>query len=363
MSEPSDWTMLARYLAGECTAAETRQLEAWMSADSENRLLVERMQAIWAAPEPSPTDIDVKRVWLEVAAQAGLLEQSRVGRSASRVKNIFGRDLRHWQFWPAPTPALRFALVVTLIIALPLLVARWGGWLPWDAGSDPLIAVHIDQGKRSRVMLSDGSSVILDAGTTLRHPAEFAGDVREVYLDGEGFFEVVDDADWPFIVHAADAQITVLGTKFNVRAWEPDQRIRVAVAEGHVALHAESTGADEGVVIHEGQGSTMLVNGQPGEPVDITLDEHLGWMNNEAVFRDVPLREVLFQVERWYDLSFELTDPSVAGERVTVYLRRNSVQDILELISSLTEMPFKRNGRVVRLGLLPAQTPEAIEAD
>lgn len=363
MSEPSDWNMLARYMAGECTPEDRVRVEAWMAADTDNRLLVERMQAIWDAPEPSPVEVDVQQLWFQVAAQAGLLEQSRVGRFTDRLRAFIHTVFDTWRFQPAAQLIWRYAAVSVLAIALPLLVTRWGGWFPWTLGSPQLVTLQIPQGERSQITFGDRSTVILDAGTTLRYPEKFARDTREVFLDGEGFFEVVADSRKPFIIHASDALIQVLGTKFNVRAWELDQRVQVAVSEGQVSLRPASIPVAEGVIIHKGEGSLMPTNGQPTEPEEIDLEEKLGWMHNEAIFRDVPLGEVLFQLERWYDLSFELAVPAVATERVTVHLRRNSVQDILEIVSSLTDMPFKRHGRVVRLGLPLPQTPEEIEED
>jgi transmembrane sensor len=341
MSEPSDWTLLARYLADECTDSERAEIDQWMLSDAENQQLVQQLQTIWAAPDSAPLRINVEQMWAELVISTGIETTA-----ASRIKKFFTPKGDNWLVSWLPNPVLRYALVAMLLISLPLLVARWGGLFTAEA---PLISVHIDQGERSQVLLADGSSVILDAGSTLRHPEQFADNSREVYLDGEGYFEVVGNAEWPFIVHAGNARIGVLGTKFNVRAWEVDQRVQVAVAEGSVALNAASAGTDNGVVIHRGQGSTLPVNGLPTIPIDVVIEEELGWMNNRAVFNDVPLGEVLFQIERWYNLEFDLEVPDIANERVTVYLQQNSVKDILELVSSLIDMPYKRIGNVVRI--------------
>ncbi|UCD38198.1 MAG: FecR domain-containing protein [Fidelibacterota bacterium] len=351
MSEPSDWSMLTRYLAGDCTDQEQLQLEAWMAADPENRMLVEQMQVIWEASTPEQEPVNVKRLWSQVAIRAGLREESRASRLVNRLKGLVVGEVKDWRFLTGPSPALRYALVAALVVIVPLLVTRWVGWFPWNLGTPQLITVQISQAERNRIAFPDGSSVILDAGTTLRYPKRFTRRTREIHLDGEGFFEVVADSRKPFIIHASDALIQVLGTKFNVRAWEPDERVQVTVAEGHVSFRPMSTPLEAGVIIHEGEGSLMRMNGQPTKPVEVDVDEYLGWMRNEAVFRDVPLREVLFQVERWYDLSFDLVVPTVAGERVTMHIRRNSsVEDVLELISVLAGLPYTRDGRRILLG-------------
>ncbi|UCH10722.1 MAG: FecR domain-containing protein [Fidelibacterota bacterium] len=360
MSEPSDWNLLACYLAGECTGREKTAVEAWMASDPENRMLVERMQAIWDTPDLPQPEVDVQRLWYQVAARTGLHRASLIDRLANWLKDRLGSLIPDLRILPDPTPVLRYAVLIALVLVVPLLVTRWAGWFPWNMGTPRLVEVRISQAERQRITFPDGSNVVLDAGTTLRHPKKFARDTREVYLDGEGFFDVMADTRKPFIVHASDALVQVLGTKFNVRAWEPDERVQVAVAEGHVSLRPAATPVEEGVIIREGQGSLMPTNGQPTQPMEVDVDEHLGWMRNEAVFRDVPLREVLFQVERWYDLSFELAVPAVADERVTMHINRNSVEDVLELISVLSGLPYRRDGRTILLGF-PDPSPHEAE--
>jgi ferric-dicitrate binding protein FerR (iron transport regulator) len=330
-----------------------------MDTDPENRLLVQQMQAVWEAPELAQEDIEVQQLWHRVATQAGLYRESRSKGIVDRVRAAVGKLTSDWRFMPEAAPVLRYATLAVLVVVLPLLVTRWGGWFPWSIGAPQWATIEISKGQRSQIAFSDGSTVMLDAGTTLRYPEKFKRGPREVFLEGEGFFEVVTDARKPFMVHASDALIQVLGTKFNVRAWEPDQRVQVAVSEGRVSLRAESSSEEEGVIINKGEGSMMAARGQPTEPVGINVDEQLSWMQNEIIFRDVALREVLSQVERWYDLRFKLAMPAVALEHVTIHLRRHSVEDVLELISVLSGLPYTRDGRTVQLGL---SEPDEVES-
>ena len=350
MSDPSDWTLLARYLSGECTGEEKNGIEAWMDSDPDNRLLMQQMQAVWDAPEPAQEEIDVQQLWQRVADQAGLYGESRSRGFADRVRGAAGKLVSNWRFLPEAAPVYRYATTAALAVVLLLLITRLGNWFPWKTEGTQWATLEVSRGQRSQLGLSDGSRVILDAGTKLRYPVRFRGRTREVFLEGEGYFEVVGNEYRPFVVHASDALIQVLGTKFNVRAWEPDQTVQVAVSEGRVSLRAESSPEDEGVVIHEGEGSVMAAEGRPTEPVKVNVDEKLSWMQNEIIFRDVALREVLAQVERWYDLNFQLAVPAVATEHVTIHLHRHSVEDVLELISVLSGLPYTQDGQTVRLG-------------
>ena len=157
---------------------------------------------------------------------------------------------------------------------------------------------------------------------------------------------MASDAERPFRVHLDQAVVEVLGTRFNVRAWETEQRVTVAVAEGKVAFLSERE--KNAVEIETGQMSTLPENGPPSEPRPADIDRHLGWMRQETFFDDAPLRDVLFQLERWYGVQFTLEDTSLAAERLTVHIKAESLESVLELISALTGLDCRRDdGRVL----------------
>ena len=189
----------------------------------------------------------------------------------------------------------------------------------------------------------------LDAGSFFSYPQRFEGDAREVFLKGEGYFEVTHKVHRPFIVHADDAIIQVLGTKFNVRAWPQAKKVKVAVAEGKVSLGSEVDSDEGAVVIEKGQLSVLTAKGKPSQPVGVNIDDHLAWMNDEMIFEDAPLHDVLYQLERWYDLQFVLADSSIAAEHINVHIHKKSIDDILELISALTDLRHQREGSIIRL--------------
>ena len=91
-------------------------------------------------------------------------------------------------------------------------------------------------GAEYNLVLSDGTKVYLNAGSELRFPVAFVGDVREVYLNGEGYFEVAKDSTKTFKVHAADMTAIVLGTSFNVKAYSDQGHAETTLEEGHVRV-------------------------------------------------------------------------------------------------------------------------------
>lgn len=345
MSLSTDWILLARYLSEECTDEEKEKVEGWILTDSENKQLVELMKTVWNTQEATRQESDVKKLWKDVAERAGIQPSSQ-GVEPRIRSNLISRVIK-WPFQARPAFArlLCYAAILMIAVSLPYFFLRI---LPLIRESSELKVVHVKNTKRVRLTLADGSRVVLDAGSSLRYPEKLKEDTREVYLQGEGYFEVTYSEERPFIVKTDEAEICVLGTKFNVRAWESDKRVKVVVAEGRVSLRPEEGDVGDAVVILEGQLSTLAENGRPSEPRPVDVKKHLSWMQNEMVFEDTPLHEILFQLERWYDLRFVLSDTSVANEHITAHIRKTSVDDILELISALSGLDYERRGRTVR---------------
>ena len=182
------------------------------------------------------------------------------------------------------------------------------------------------------MVLSDGTRITLDAGSKLKCPDIFK-DTRDVYLTGEAYFEVAHDQNRPFRVHANHALVQVLGTKFNVRAWNENPAVSVAVVEGKVSLgHVGKTKSNQ-AIIPKGYYSLLPDQGLPSTPTQVDIKQYLGWMHNEIRFRDVTVRETLAQLERWYNLEFVVNDESILKQRITVHIQQTNIDDLLELIS------------------------------
>ena len=120
------------------------------------------------------------------------------------------------------------------------------------------------------------------------------------------------------------------------------------MAEGKVALGAEGRGPDA-VEIAAGQKSTLTKDGSPSEAHPVDIEKHLGWMQQEAFFDSVPLHEILYQLERWYNIRFILEDTSIAAEQLTLHIQAESLDDVLELISALTGLDYQHADGAVRL--------------
>lgn len=186
-----------------------------------------------------------------------------------------------------------------------------------------------------KVTLYDGSHVWLNAGSELRYPNAFVGNKRIVYLKGEAFFEVVKDDVHPFIVNTASAVINVLGTSFNVNAY--DVSCVTTLVEGHVRM---KNGKRDSVELRPGEQAFLTKYGDIRvREVDVRYST--GWMNNLFAFKETPLREIMDVLGEWYGYTFRFEDPKVGNVLYTTMVKRYpDVDSVLRVLEGTGDFRF-----------------------
>src|SRR6266704_1444152 len=241
METASD-TLLARYLAGECTPAEARDVEQRCAASPAHQARLDTLRAIWNARGAS-RPWDVEGMWARV-------------RRTMRAEARRGPAKRERRWLAAPLAAAAVLLLLAGAAYTTLNTRR---------PPPPMREYATARGQRGTLQLPDGTRLILAPHSRLRIPADFGRRAREVFLEGEALFTVVHDATRPFRVRAKGALAEDIGTRFDLRAYPEDSAVAVAVAEGAVALGraVESSGkvAPEGVVVRSGEVATLAPRG------------------------------------------------------------------------------------------------------
>ncbi len=346
-----DWDLLARYLAEECTDQEQKEIRAWEKADLQHQMLLQSLEALWRVPESEQPVSDVEILWEKTAHAAGIADNT--GRGYAATPPSPPRKAFAWLRFPQ-SPLRRFAYGGALAVLVMLPYFIWKNYRTSIAGiSTPESEIHtlfVSNGDTVELSLSDGTRVTLDSGSSFQYPERFGDRIREVYLDGEALFEVPSDKRRPFVVVAQDTRIHVLGTRFNVRAWERTRSVEVAVDLGSVSFSLEQENAPAPMIIPEGYSSRIDQGQPPTEPEPVDMGKYLGWLRREADFQNVRVSEILSQLERWYDIKFVLLDKSIAFEQLTVFIDSRPIDEILELIAALTTQTFERSGSLVVLG-------------
>ncbi|WPU94346.1 FecR domain-containing protein [Mucilaginibacter sabulilitoris] len=158
--------------------------------------------------------------------------------------------------------------------------------------------IMVPRGGVYQLILADGSKVWMNSASSLRYPTAFSGKDRRVYLTGEAYFEVAKNARMPFIVKTNKAEVQVLGTHFNVMAYDDESSCKTTLLEG--AVKVQSSAAVN--VIKPGQQAVIDIQGQQKINSDIDVDEELAWKNGLFIFKDAGIKGIMQQASRWYDV-------------------------------------------------------------
>ena len=201
----------------------------------------------------------------------------------------------------------------------------------------------VSRGHEYMLTLQDGTRVWLNSQSELEYPVVFPRGERRVRLSGEAYFEVAADTAAPFVVDArGDFEIRVLGTHFNVKAYETDDRYETTLVEGRVSV-SDTAGLE--VTLHPSQ--QLVLDREGGYEVKVVDTRYyLAWHEGWFYFQDESLEQVLHMVSRWYDVEFEWgEDIGVEGKRVTGKVRRfEQLGKILGMLTKVTGVVFEQDG-------------------
>jgi ferric-dicitrate binding protein FerR (iron transport regulator) len=192
--------------------------------------------------------------------------------------------------------------------------------------------------------LPDGTNVWLNAASALKYPTSFTGNERRVEVTGEAYFEVVKNAAKPFIVQVKDkADIEVLGTSFNINAYENEHAIRTTLLNGSVRVGVPSTDYKKAVVLVPGQ-QAQIVGKQISVAANPPADKILAWKNGLFNFDGADLEEVMRQLERWYDIEVIYENGIPHTRFIGEMSRQIALTDLLDILKR-TEVDFRVEGR------------------
>lgn len=198
--------------------------------------------------------------------------------------------------------------------------------------------VIVPNGKRTQLTLSDNSTIWLNSGSKLIYPAKFASNIREVYLEGEAIFEVSHNNEKPFHVITKNVEVKVLGTVFDVCAYNDDATTSTILEKGSVELKYNNNSLlnKQKVVMTPGTIAVYDPKVRQLEQSKVNTHVYTSWREGYFVFEKQSLSEILKKISRYYDVSIELQDNTLENETFTGNLDlRNSAVQVLEVIGEI----------------------------
>lgn len=344
--------LISKELAGEITEAERAELQSWIAARSANAELFDRVKTVLEEPENHPfREFDPEEGW----------------------QDLMKREKRKK---PLRTIIIRIAVAASLLGAVVWLGTRQnenkivskktGIVLTGPQGQEVVInnntdttfrigngnanvqpgmlsfgnntkeapieqfTLHVPVENRYQLRLPDGSLLWLNAGSTVRFPNRFAANERRISIQGEAYLEVTQESAHPFVVETAGMNVTVLGTAFNIRAYED---VKVSLVSGSVKV---TTDAKE-VTLKPGQevGSTLQV-------ATADMEATLAWKDGLFIFRGESLPSIMDDIAHWYGVNVVYQGQLPADNRLSVKTERNiPLNQLLSMLSATGSASFK----------------------
>ncbi len=197
-------------------------------------------------------------------------------------------------------------------------------------------------GGQYNIVLADGTKVFLNAVSSIKYPTQFNGDERTVELEGEAYFEVAKDKSKPFIVKSDNQKIQVLGTHFNVHAYNNEAAIKTTLLEGSVAVAFRNQTA----ILKPGQQSNITENSTKITVKEVDTEAAIAWTNGRFKFDNADLKSVMKQLERWYGIKVEYRG-DVSDVRFNGGTFRNkNLSEVLKVLE-LSNIKFRVEGKTI----------------
>lgn len=330
-------------------------METWIKADPKREEQIEQLYEIWKESGKLPYELNTDEAWNRLALS---MDQMAADTQTIRSKvsgNLY-RSSSSKRFRRAGIAARRVALIaatVLIVVTAGLLNLHYQS--TQEAGITEIQhrVIMTKDGERASYLLIDGSRVVLHAGSRLEIPENYNSEKRELFLEGEAYFETVHNPDKPFIVHSQDTYTQVVGTRFLVQAWAGiDQKVEVIVSEGKVLFGnrptGDSTSAAKEVLLSQNQRGVISNQADPVISEVADLDWYLGWTEGRLVFENRPLSEVFPRLERWYNIEIRFTDEWLADQKITAEIDYTlSMSNVLEGMAMTLGLEMERDGRTI----------------
>ncbi|WP_293713657.1 FecR domain-containing protein [uncultured Parabacteroides sp.] len=326
------YELLAKYLSRQCTSTEREEIDRWLKEDSDHHILLEKLRRQWEGARIDTSAFvvpDKAAVWNNI--------QNRIQRKIKQVP-MYSRSLL--------IRVSTVAAVIALVLGFSLSFLFNNQDESWQAAQFENV-IMAPPGQKTQLVLPDGTLVWLNSGSRLSYNYQYSTRDRVVNLEGEAFFDVKKDTQYPFIVKAGEVDVKVHGTAFNVSAYADEENIMVALLRGKVSL---LSAADQNVLTYLSPDQIATVSKMNlscrVESCDAEIES--SWHHNLLKFDGIPAGEVWKKLERWYgvDITLSNIDPS----RVYWFtVKTESLTDLLEMINKITPIEYKLNGKEVTI--------------
>ena len=208
-----------------------------------------------------------------------------------------------------------------------------------------LITIKSNPGMRTNFTLPDGTEVYLNSGSTLSYPIPYDKNERRVSLTGEGFFNVKHDENQPFIVKVLNDKLSVqvLGTEFNIQAYEGDNRVQTTLLSGSINLAMNKNGKTRKIQLQPSDKAIYTVSDEKLVVNKVNPLYDIAWIDGSLIFKDTPILDVLEELMHFYNVKFDIKDSVIEDYKFTGTFQNRQLAQILDYIKISSNIDFQIN--------------------
>ncbi len=315
-------TLIHKNWTGQSTIDEDQQLQDWEQDKAVHQAYADDLSSIWkASAEQIPSfQPDVEASLARFKAR---INQEEINQTPAHT--LSDDSSNRW---------MRIAAAVLIIV-----VAGFVG-NKMMASDEEMLFVQTTSEETKSIQLVDGSEITLNEESSLSYPAHFKGDIRQVELNGEAFFDIERKPDQPFTILTTHTQITVLGTSFNVRSELDESTTAVNVATGKVQLTSKKT--NESIILTKGDEGVYNHRSQILNTSTYPSTNAASWLDGRLTFNKTPLTVVVQDLEYYFDVDIDIENTQLEQCKYTSLFNTPKLMDILELLTTAFDMELEQ---------------------
>jgi ferric-dicitrate binding protein FerR (iron transport regulator) len=329
--------LLFLYLKGEATDEERTKAREWINEKTENRKHFDSLKELYFSTAFSSNKYDRIEGWKKIEK---LYYREMYQKALDKTKLMKQRLIRL---------AVSSAAAIVLLLMTVFYVSHYATHNNKE-NTLSYNEINVPLGSKSQITLVDGTRVWLNAGSKLRYPIHFGEKSREVYLEGEGFFDVTHNSQKSFLVKTTGITIKVYGTQFNVKAYGEEENIITTLVKGSITIE-----------VNKGKGSPMYL--KPNETAifskSITdkllikaqdkIESITSWKDNRWIIEGETLGNLATMLERKYNVKIEIVSEELKNYKFTGILTDESFEQVMKIIQLTIPVQFTINHKFVTI--------------
>lgn len=326
-------SLIGKYLSSSLDKNELNELFSWVNISEENKQYYSDQSSVWNAMNLSKKG---NRINLDREFDLLELKMKRTIKSSTAIPKGFMLFLKN----------------IAAILILPIFLA--GFYLYSKQYNEVLkeaapvaMQIYTSKGGRTDVILPDGTKVYLNSDSKITYPSRFEKGSRKVKLKGEALFEVAHDKENPFIISVNDLKVKVLGTSFNLNAYD-HKSIVTTLLEGSVELISRKPNT-EVVRLKPGFKASYDVDTKKISVGKANLRQACAWRDGTIIFMNTPMSNIETVLERWFDVNITISDPKVYNYSFTATFENRNLIETLSLLKSTSPIEYVVDGHEVTI--------------